>query len=838
MENPKRIVSTLNKEASLGNFQKIKTLFDKNNFNQKEIDEAFRVCIHNYNKNQKDAYVNCIKLFLTKTQEINYRNSRFNNTTILMYSIDESKDAPTDLIISCSKDDLDMNLPDINGENTIFHLINNQIFSQKIKIDFVRDLCLNDYNIYSKNKGKKTIQDILVSKGCLNLLDEIKNKIKENKFDQNKLTKLYNEDKYHEIIELINNYEKNDNNIEIINKNSFNYNKKFIELKYILNYSAVVNKNKADLKNYPYHIILEGRSITGLIITILENLQKVSFDGGGDPHNNNNNNNNFAFSLCLIINRMIMLYQLDYYTDFIHLTNQVTNYTDSFCSNSVYFLLYKYFINIDMMIQRGLYPNANKELNNIRQLIEAHGTKRDTEGTLKKKTEIIIPKDIIFDSKNIKVLFKLYEIYINSLIERKNEEEIDSQINELKNIQIEENNNDNLSRIEVDNNNNYKSFQKYLFLRLNYLKNSKKKISYRMNDELGKLNIDGVNTRNELNKIYFYHYLGIISLKNGKYSISSYFFLKCFYLISLTSSNQLIKRNHFYPVILYNLSLSYFYSKKYKETIKCLYMLLNYSNNRSKFFVKYKYIYYRLGLSHLELLIQENKTVNLLYDSFINNKFILKTPKLSSFYEKIDIIEYFKKAFILIKNNPKDPLYFTTLINLVFCLILKQNYMEAIFYLKMNKSTNINQINILRRYLFQCYLYINKIDSAEKISKEMIYDTRWLEGNKSDKIFFEKLNSRLVKMKGFKMSDLVNMIKLCIEKKKVKEMQQYLMHILGSINLDISFYEEGKINVNEEIPTYIINVFVYYYLMINRSDLALDIMKKRKIKEIIISNMN
>ena len=106
--------------------------------------------------------------------------------------------------------------------------------------------------------------------------------------------------------------------------------------------------------------------------------------------------------------------------------------------------------------------------------------------------------------------------------------------------------------------------------------------------------------------------------------------------------------------------------------------------------------------------------------------------------------------------------------------------------------------------------------------------------NKKDILFFEKLNARLVKIKGFKISVLVDMIKLCIEKKKIKEMQKYLMALLDSINLDISFCEQGKINVNEEIPTYIINVFVYYYLVINRKDLALDIIKKRKIKEIII----
>ena len=134
-----RIIQNLYKDAKSGNFHKLKILLDKNNFSQKEIDEAFRLCIHNYNKNQNDAFVNCIKLFLIRTTDINYRNSKFDNTTILMYSIDESKEAATDLIISCFKDELDINLPDIKGDNTIFHLINNDNFSQKTKIDFIND---------------------------------------------------------------------------------------------------------------------------------------------------------------------------------------------------------------------------------------------------------------------------------------------------------------------------------------------------------------------------------------------------------------------------------------------------------------------------------------------------------------------------------------------------------------------------------------------------------------------------------------------------------------------------------------------------------------------------
>ena len=841
MDDVPRTVKNMHSYAMSGNYHKLKVLFDKNNFNQKEIDEAFRMCIHFYNKNQNETFVNCLKLFLKNTTDINYRNVKFEDTTILMYSIDESKEAATDLIISCFKDELDINLPDIKGDNTIFHLINNDNFSQKTKIDFITDLGLKDFNLFSINKKKKTIKDILIAKGNLKLFDEIENIINEVKFNQNKLTDLYNQDKFYEVYELMGKYEKNKNNKEIVNKNSFNFNKKFMELKIIMKTLDENNKGKPDTKNNTIKMLLEDKGIDDLTMELMRILKKVSFDGGGEGNFNefdkninvNSNKSNISYSLCLIINKMIMFYQLDYYVDFVQLNNKITNNKNSFSTKGIFFHLYKNFINIDMMMQRGLYLEANDELNNLKEIINNYELRKKNNKNSKKNDMLIIPKDLIFDNNNLQNLLKLYQIFINSFLKKQSGLNVQLEIDELKSIKIEENKQENGQK----DNNKINNFQKYLFLRLNYLKSGQNKVSYKMNDSYGILDIKGINTENELNKIYYYQYLGIISLKNQKYSISTYFFLKCFQLIAKKSKIQLIKRNHFYPVILYNLSLAYFYSKKYKETIKCLYMLLNYSYNKSKFFVNNKYIYYRLGLSNLEILMQENETINALYDSYMNNKFILKTPKLSSFYEKIDIIEYFKKAFILIKNDPKDPLYFSTLINLVFCLIIKENYLEAIFYLKMNKLTDINQINIIRTYLFQCYIYINKINLAKKISEEMILDSRWLKGgSKSDLKFYEKLNSRLIETKGFKISVLVNMIKLCIETKKINELQKYLMSILDSISLDISFCEQGKINVNEEIPTYIINVFVYYYLMINRKDLALDIMKKRKIKEIIISN--
>ena len=526
MDNYPRIVLNLNNEAKSGNYHKLKILFDKNNFNQNQIDEAFRLCIHYFNKNQNDSFINCIRLFLKKTPDINYGNARFDNTTILMYSIDESKEAATDLIISCFKDELDINLSDIKGENTIFHLINNDNFSQKTKIDFIKDLGLKDFNLYSINKKKKTIKDILRMKGNLKLFDEIEGIINENKFNQNKLTELYNKDKYNEVYDLMGKYEKNKNNKEIVNKNSFNFNKKFIELKIIIKTLDSTNRDRPDSKKNAYKMLLEDKGIDDLTVELMRILKKVSFDGGGEGNvnefenykNENSNKNNISYNLCLIINKMIMFYQLDYYVDFIQL-NKIANIDDLNTTKGMIFHLYKNFINIDMMMQRGLYLKANDELNNLKNIITDFELRKNSTVNSNKKIKLIIPKDLIFDFKNIQNLFKLYQIFIDSYLKKQNEKNTKIEIDELKSIKFEEGNQEN-SR---NDNNNLKSFQKYLFLRLNYLKNGQDKISYKMNDSYGILDIKGNNTENELNKIYYYQYLGIISLKNQKYSISNVF---------------------------------------------------------------------------------------------------------------------------------------------------------------------------------------------------------------------------------------------------------------------------------------------------------------------------
>ena len=96
------------------------------------------------------------------------------------------------------------------------------------------------------------------------------NKVKENKFDQNKLTTLYNENNYNDLFNFLKKIEnQSDKNIELINKNSIKYNKPFIGLKAIINSLEKQEKNE-----YDFQFILENQKIGKLNLNIKEIIRK------------------------------------------------------------------------------------------------------------------------------------------------------------------------------------------------------------------------------------------------------------------------------------------------------------------------------------------------------------------------------------------------------------------------------------------------------------------------------------------------------------------------------------------------------------------------------------
>jgi hypothetical protein len=83
---------------------------------------------------------------------------------------------------------------------------------------------------------------------------------------------------------------------------------------------------------------------------------------------------------------------------------------------------------------------------------------------------------------------------------------------------------------------------------------------------------------------------------------------------------------------------------------------------------------------------------------------------------------------------------------------------------------------------------------AEKISEEFLHDEKNLKENNHDLKFFERLNSRLVTVKGFKLSYLINMLKESPINKQLIAETIIRMGIEGENNLLLMMNSEPDSN--------------------------------------------
>ena len=756
----------------------LKELFEKKQFSQEQIDEAFRICIKNFKKHNKD-YEESIKLFLNQTSDINFQNDKYNETTVLMYAFDEGQEIPSDLILSCFNNEINLNLYDSFKETTLFHLIKSDKINEDCLKDFLTQLLTKNFDFDFKNNNEETISLILENKGKKHIINFIKEIIDNINLNMNKLTLKYNKSDKNEYEEIIYELKKYYEQINIIQNqnNSFFYNIVFLEIKILL---SVVTSNPK-FNNF-------------LVENFSNNLLKQNH-----------------LKLINLLNNLEIIY-------------------------------------IDMLIEREKIKEAIEEIKKLENEI-------DNKIEIDKK--LILPNDIEIDIKDdniIKQIIKLYKIFVMIFINEDNKKSKNfsesftssniKQANEsLKKIENE------INELTVNSNKGLKNFFDFLQIRLLYL--SSHFSMNKLNSKLEKFFTENKNN-NEVINIYYYNTQGIINLKEGKYSLSSFYFLKCLNILNNESSIQFIKRNHYYPVIAFNLALSYFYQRKFENSIKILYFLLNYSNNNTKFFTNNKYIYYRLALSQLELTLSKNKNINEIYNKYIcmrdiKNCFILNNFNSSSSFNleidknedpmlikqdiiSNDIIDNFKKVLLIINNKTDDKIYLNTLFNLIFCLLINENYTEAIFYLKNIKvETTKIQKYIINSYLLQCYIYTGNLKSAQQISELMVIEKDMDSFNEK---YYQRINNKIIPYSNFKICIYINMIKFCILNGKKDEIQKYLFLLLDCCNIDFSLNNQGVLNTVEEIPPYIINVFIYYYLNINRKDLATIILKTKKAKEI------
>ena len=199
-----------------------------------------------------------------------------------------------------------------------------------------------------------------------------------------------------------------------------------------------------------------------------------------------------------------------------------------------------------------------------------------------------------------------------------------------------------------------------------------------------------------------------------------------------------------------------------------------------------------------------------------------------------DIIDNFKKVLSTINKKTDDKIYLNTLYNLIFCLLMNENYIEAIFYLNLIKVETIKiQKYIINSYLLHYYIFTGNIKFAQQISEIMIMNKDIDSFNEK---YYQRINNKIIPYANFKIWFSINMIKMCILNGKNDEIEKYLFYLSDSCKCEISSKNKVWINSVEDIPLYIINIAIYYYFKINRKDLAIYILKTKKVKQIFLQN--
>ena len=170
-------------------------------------------------------------------------------------------------------------------------------------------------------------------------------------------------------------------------------------------------------------------------------------------------------------------------------------------------------------------------------------------------------------------------------------------------------------------------------------------------------------------------------------------------------------------------------------------------------------------------------------------------------------------------NNQYKDIYYSAYLNLIFCLIRNESYAEAIEFieeLKENNNSIMKYKFILDNYMIEAYLKLGEFEKAFHIlsSDNFSYDNPEEKGE-----FFSNANHQVYDEITYRLALYINLIKINILSSNFKEAQKYVNSLLTLLN-----YPNEK-----ELPPYVINIIVFYFLSIGKNEEAVQIIKYRRI---------
>jgi len=146
-------------------------------------------------------------------------------------------------------------------------------------------------------------------------------------------------------------------------------------------------------------------------------------------------------------------------------------------------------------------------------------------------------------------------------------------------------------------------------------------------------------------------------------------------------------------------------------------------------------------------------------------------------------------------------------------------YSEAIETIEEFRENN-NQKNkykfILDNYLIEAYLKLGEFEKALNILSK---DNFSYENPEEKGAFFSNTNNQVYDEITYRLTLYINLIKINILNNNFKEAEKYVISVLSLLN-----YPTEK-----ELPPYVINIIVFYFLSIGKNEEAVQIIKYRRI---------
>ena len=421
----------------------------------------------------------------------------------------------------------------------------------------------------------------------------------------------------------------------------------------------------------------------------------------------------------------------------------------------------------------------------------------------------------------------------------------------------------------------------FLKVQVDYFSN----IQFKLNKHLSAM--DKYKTNND-NILFYYNFLGIINMKQGHYSYAEYCFKYCRNIINQNSMLYL----KYLDGVEYNLALCYFFTKNYDKSIEILNKIKNIETMKNNPYLFYRLATCYLEKEFLRhktnfkmnnendivcktifndnndepafkkrfLLVNQSPTPSIINppNEQNNDKGEIKEENTIDTLNLTEAINALKECILIIKGyssynaqiyNTLKPLmnnqlidlkplfnenkeknftddstqyndiYELAYLNLIFCLLRTENYAECIEVIEefRENNANLNKYKfILDNYSIEAYLKLGEFDKALNILSKENFSYENIDAKGA---FFSNSNHQIYNEVTYRLALYINLIKINILNNNTQDAEKYIHSILSLLN-----YPTEK-----ELPPYVINIIIFYFLSIGKNEQAVQVIKYRRI---------